>query len=324
MIMLNVSALLGNILVCIAVYRNTRLRTTTNLYIIALAVSDLLSAIFIMPFSSGVLITGRWPFGEKVCELSGFFSVFVVYVSPVTMGLTALNRYVRICKSDQQYRRVFSQRNSRILLASAWVFLAFYLILVTFITGLQEFRFVPDYSACLNVHLNQLSSIIHYIVVIGLFFSLPLTLTIFSYRKIVKKIREHNMGAAQALQAQAITPGISSHEIRISRSLFVVVFTFMLCWVPLWVITIATRFHIVSNMPQNLELLCTFCLCLSNAINPVIYAGMNPLFRKEFIRILRCRASDLVHDIPRASNERPNVCARFTRKVQPETAKNGS
>ena len=324
MIMLNVLALLGNILVCIAVYRNTRLRTTTNLYIIALAVSDLLSAIFVMPFSAGALITGRWAFGIKVCELSGFFSVFVVYVSPVTMGLTALNRYVRICKSDQQYRRVFSQRNSRILLASAWVFLAFYLILVTFITGLQEFRFVPDYSACLNVHLNQLSSIIHYIVVIGLFFSLPLTLTIISYRKVFKKIREHNMGTAQGLQAQAVTPGISSHEIRISRSLFVVVFTFMLCWVPLWVITISTRFHIVSNMPQNLELLCTFCLCLSNAINPVIYAGMNPLFRKEFIRILRCRASDSVHDIPRASNERPNVCARFTRKVQPETANNGS
>ena len=324
MIMLNASALLGNILVCIAVYRNTRLRTTTNLYIIALAVSDLLSAIFVMPFSAGALITGRWPFGEKVCELSGFFSVFVVYVSPVTMGLTALNRYVRICKSDQQYRKLFSPRKSRILLASAWTFLAFYLILMTFITGLQDLRFVPDYAACLNVHLNQLSSIIHYVVVLGLFFALPLTMTIFSYRKVVKKIREHNLGTAQSLQAQTRIPGISSYEIRISRSLFVVVFVFMLCWVPLWVITISTRFHIVSNMPQNLQVLCTFCLCLSNAINPLIYAGMNPLFRKEFLRILRCRASDLEHDIPRASNERPNICARFTRRVQPEMPNNGS
>ena len=104
MIMLNVLALLCNILVCIAVYRNTRLRTTRNLYIIALAVSDLLSAIFVVPFSAGVLITGRWPFGKKVCEMNGFFTVFVVYVSPVTMGLTALNRYVRICKSDEQCR----------------------------------------------------------------------------------------------------------------------------------------------------------------------------------------------------------------------------
>ena len=120
MIVLNVLSLLGNILVCISVYRNTRLRTTTNLYIIALAVSDLLSAMFVMPLSTGVLILGRWPFGETLCQVHAFFGAFVVYVSPVTMGLTALNRFVRICKSDQQYKRFFSQRKSRILLAAAW------------------------------------------------------------------------------------------------------------------------------------------------------------------------------------------------------------
>ena len=36
MIALNIISLLGNILVCLSVYRNNRLRTTTNLYIIAL------------------------------------------------------------------------------------------------------------------------------------------------------------------------------------------------------------------------------------------------------------------------------------------------
>ena len=119
---LNVLALLGNILVCIAVYRNTRLRTTTNLYIIALAVSDLLSAIFVMPFSTGALISGRWPFGKFVCRMNALFCLFVTYVSPVTMGLTAFNRFMRICKSDQQYRRFFSRRKSRVWLACAWSF----------------------------------------------------------------------------------------------------------------------------------------------------------------------------------------------------------
>ena len=56
---LNIFSLGGNIMVCIAVYRNTRLRSTTNIYIIALAISDLLSAIFVMPFAAGVLISGR-------------------------------------------------------------------------------------------------------------------------------------------------------------------------------------------------------------------------------------------------------------------------
>ena len=98
MIALNILSLLGNILVCLSVYRNSSLRTTTNLYIIALAVTDLIAATLVIPPATGVLITGRWPFGVTVCQIHAFFSLFVVYVSPLTMGLTALNRHIRICK----------------------------------------------------------------------------------------------------------------------------------------------------------------------------------------------------------------------------------
>ena len=312
MIVLNVLSLLGNILVCISVYRNTRLRTTTNLYIIALAVSDLLSAIFVIPLSTGVLISSRWPFGETLCQINAFFSVFATYVSPVTMGLTALNRFVRICKSDQEYQRLFSRRKSRVIVATAWTFVACY-VLFTRLTGLQDFRFGPGYAACLNVHLSKLGTIIHYIIVVGLFFILPMAVTIFSYRKVYKKIREHNMGAAEALHTHVGNTAISSHEIRISKSLFVVVFAFMLCWLPFWIIIILSRFRAVANMPRNAQLLCTFCLSLSNTINPFIYAGMNPLFRKEFRRILRCESGNVVQDIPQAApNELPlNTASRI-------------
>ena len=102
LVILNVLSLTGNILVCMSVYKNVRLRTTTNLYIIALAASDLLSAVFVMPVGIGVLITGGWIFGESICQLHAFFSLFVIYISPVTMGLTAINRYFRICRSTQQ------------------------------------------------------------------------------------------------------------------------------------------------------------------------------------------------------------------------------
>lgn len=110
---LNVLSLIGNSLVCILIYKDSRLRTTTNLYITALAVSDLLSAVFVMPLGIGVLITSDWIFGEVMCELEAFFVCFVAYVSPVTMGLTAINRYFRICKSEQQYKKFFSPGKSR-------------------------------------------------------------------------------------------------------------------------------------------------------------------------------------------------------------------
>ena len=79
---------------------------------------------------------------------------------------------------------------------------------------------------------------------------------------------------------------VSAHEIQISKSLFVVVFAFMVCWVPAWVITIMTRF--VGKVPCNVQLLCAFFVNLSNTVNPFIYAGMNSLFRGEFKGILHC------------------------------------
>ena len=88
-IIFNFLSLTGNIMVCIAVYKNTRLRTTTNLYIIALAVSDLMSGVFVMPFAMGVLIKGEWVYGRVICYFQAYIALFVVYISPVTMGLTA-------------------------------------------------------------------------------------------------------------------------------------------------------------------------------------------------------------------------------------------
>ena len=230
MIALNILSLSGSILVCLSVFKNCSLRTTTNLYIIALAVTDLIAATLVMPPATGVLITGRWPFGEMVCQLHAYFSLFVVYVSPVTMGLTALNRYIRICKSNQQYNLYFSKKKSRILLGSAWTFVALF-ILIPRLTGLQDFHFVPNYAACLNSHLSNFGKILHYIVVLVLFFVLPLAVTTFSYRNVLKKIREHNAGTAQSLRANN-NETVTTNEIRLSKSLFVVVFAFMLCWVP--------------------------------------------------------------------------------------------
>ena len=136
-----------------------------------------------MPFAAGVLISGIWPFGEAVCQMIAFFGPYVLYVSPVTMGFTAVNRYVRICKSNQQYKQLFSLRRSCISFAFAWILIACY-ILITRFTGLQGFNFEPGYAVCLNQHLNNLATIIHYVFVFGLFFILPMVLTIFSYRKV--------------------------------------------------------------------------------------------------------------------------------------------
>ena len=278
LVFLNVLSLTGNILVCMSVYKNVRLRTTTNLYIIALAASDLLSAVFVMPIGIGVLITGEWIFGEAICQLHAFFSLFVIYISPVTMGLTAVNRYVRICRSTQQYDRLFSARKSLLLLAIVWFSVACYAA-VPRLAGLQAYEFVPGYAQCSIAHLSKIGKTISCSIVL-IFFLTPLIATLFSYTRVAKVIRQHNVNALSSL---------SLDEIKLSKSLFAIVFAFMICWIPFWVIVVLRRFRLAAMMPRNVELLCMFFLYLSNTINPFIYAGMNPVFRREFQNILFCR-----------------------------------
>ena len=286
---LNILSLLGNVLVCLSVYRNPRLRTSTNIYIIALAISDLLSAVFVMPIAELILFLGKWPFSGTICQLHAFISLFVIYVSPATMSLTAVNRYFRICRSSTTYQKVFSHTKSRLWLALVWLFVACY-IGIPRLANWQGFEFVSGYAQCSIKHLGERAKIIHYSIVLTVFLALPLLATAFCYAKVLKTIRQHNM----ALNTRMSEPRISVHEIKLSRSLFIVVFTFMSCWLPLWVIVSLRRFFVSIHIPRNVELLSMFFLYISNTINPVIYSGMNSVFRGEFRRIISCKSSGLV------------------------------
>ncbi|XP_078383677.1 melatonin receptor type 1A-like [Oculina patagonica] len=291
LVVLNIFSLTGNILVCLSVYRNPRLRTSTNLYIIALAISDLLSAVFVMPPAETILFSGKWPFGETICQLHAFISLFVIYVSPATMSLTAVNRYVRICRSSTTYKKIFSHRKSRLWLAFVWFFVACY-IAVPRLANWQGFEFVPGYAQCSIKHLGEQGKLFHYIIVLTLFLVVPLFATAFCYSKVFKTIRQHKMGVLPSLsQRRRNEARITVQEIKLSRSLFIVVFAFMSCWVPLCVIVILRRFFTTIYMPRNVELMCMFFLYISNTINPVIYSGMNSAFRSEFRRIVTCRSS---------------------------------
>ena len=287
LVILNVLSLAGNIMVCIAVYKNTRLRRTTSLYIIALAVSDLMSAVFVMPFALGVLITGEWVYGPVICYFHSCFVGFVVYASPVTMGLTAFDRYMRICKSEQQYKKYFSPRKSRAWMACAWFFIVCHSA-VPKLAGLHDYAFTPGYAICAVVHLKQTGKVVHFAIVLCFFLLTLLLTTIFmiSYIKVAKMIRQHNATMSSTIHRGPTGSSISGQELKLSKSLFVVVFAFM---IPFWVIVVLRRFHVVtSEMPRNIELLTIFFIYLSNAINPFVYAGMNPVIKSEFKKMFCC------------------------------------
>lgn len=190
-ILLTVVSFVGTSMVIIAVYRNRRLRTTTNLYIIALAVSDLSWAAVEMPLTSVTLIVGEWIFGHLLCQIEAFVDIFFTYVSPATISLTALNRYVRIVKINR-YNRLFFPRRSKLYLSLIWLLLFSYIVLAK-LTGWQNLSFTPGYATSIIGHLSEIRKLIHYIALGVFYFFVPLVISSYSYFKLFQKVHEHHL-----------------------------------------------------------------------------------------------------------------------------------
>ena len=256
-IALSITSIIGNSLVCVATHRNSNLRSTTNLYIIALAVSDLLCGIVEMPLASATLIIGRWVFGDALCQFQGSVTEFTYYVTPATLGLTAFNRYVKIVKTSH-YKKIFSSQRSKIRLSCLWLSLALYLLIVR-VTNWLRIEFVQSYAVCVFAFPTSESQIVHYCTTFGLLFVLPLFVGIFSYYKIFLKTNEHQHSVVSSLQNGSENGSVTNsvREVKLARMLVLVAAGFLCCWIPMWVFVLWFRFFPETSSRIS-ELLVTF------------------------------------------------------------------
>ena len=98
---INLTAFFRSLLAFFAVYTNQRLRTLTNMFVVALVVNDILISICCMPFTISTLIRGRWIFREIVCRFQGLAMFTFVLASLHTMGIIAISRYFRVVRPQK-------------------------------------------------------------------------------------------------------------------------------------------------------------------------------------------------------------------------------
>ena len=108
---LALAGFLGNIAGIAAFARNPSLRTSTPVYIVALAISDILNFVSNGMFTAVTLYAGRWQFGSFGCFVGGFSTLFLMQLSTSTMSLTAINRYIRVTKPEL-LKKIFAPKKS--------------------------------------------------------------------------------------------------------------------------------------------------------------------------------------------------------------------
>ena len=85
--------------IVLAVFLNNRhLISTTNMFVIALAVSDLSEAVLGNPFIAASSIAGRWIFGRAGCLWYGFIMTFLGLNSIALLVAISLDRFIVMAK----------------------------------------------------------------------------------------------------------------------------------------------------------------------------------------------------------------------------------
>ena len=107
-------AILGNLLVCIAILTESSLRTLSNLFFVSLALSDLLVASLVMPFALVNDLTESFVdwFGKEFCKLWIASDVMLSTASIINLLIISFDRYVhiKVCRHISFYILYYSKR----------------------------------------------------------------------------------------------------------------------------------------------------------------------------------------------------------------------
>ncbi len=115
------TGLSGNLLTCAVIARHKKMRNPTNLYLVSLAVSDLLVLLFGMPLE----IYDLWqnypfPFGEGGCYFKTFLFETVCFASILNVTALSVERYIAVLH-PLKTRYLSTNRHAKRVITIVWV-----------------------------------------------------------------------------------------------------------------------------------------------------------------------------------------------------------
>ncbi|XP_063791752.1 type-2 angiotensin II receptor [Pseudophryne corroboree] len=270
---------IGNSLVITVLCRQRELKSVANVYILNLALADLLF-LATLPFWATYYAFGlNWMFGAVMCKISSSILTLSLFASIFLVSCMSVDRYLAIVYPLRSQRRTVKQA---VVVAFAMWTLAILSTLPTFyfrntfyIENLDVHACIMDFpkekysSWCLAMSLLKTS----------LGFCLPVTIIMTSYLMIGLNLKNPK---GPILQKQ--------NRGRVLKIVTAIVICFLICWLPFHVLSFLdalTRMNIIKNCRINTFLdeamPLSICLGFSNScINPLLYCFVGNQFRENF------------------------------------------
>ena len=288
-IVIVVVAIIGNLMVSYAILADRNLRNNpTNLLLLSLAISDLLTVTLAVPFDIELLLlNGKWKHGKTMCITFHTVYVIIVPTSIFTLLAISVDRYKTLKDPLGRFRRsqFITQRRSLIVIALVWSYCIVWALLP--IMGWQDKSVEPIYKGTCPLHYtifyNILTSIMNFIF--------PLLLTCVFYILIYLIARKHHNvnkrgGLPSTFKPTKEDNKMYSRNMKAAKTTAMFVVVIFLCWQPY------TYFSIIGNLVDDtrdphLFLVLLMFGYLNSALNPFLFAFRNKTFQSVYRKLLR-------------------------------------
>lgn len=278
-------ALMGNLTVCLAIFRKKLLRTVPNYLLLNLATADIFSAVASFPLLISVLVSGKWSFHGSVCQFQAFQTYVSYSCSLLTLTVTSVTRYYATVH-PVRHRGIFKVKTVCVLISVVWVSAFAFAAMPLF--GWGRYQFEAFYALCIHDHTVSSS----YNMFLFAFLIVNSTVIITCYSKIFKAMKTRNRRIhvlfAQGSRSRQLEM-INAQEVKLTNTIFIVICLFSICYVPTIVLGIVMFMPV--NVPRFARMLSTFSVGLTSVVNPIIYWVRSKTFREALIGIFRKNTS---------------------------------
>ena len=292
------TALLGNILVCVAVYRFSYLQTTTNYAIVSLAITDVLM-VYVMVLHATTVVKGEWTLGITLCDVTSTVGLTLNLVSLVHLTYISFDRYIAIVKPFR-YQVWITKPRVVIIMIVLWFTTCIILNLPW-----ADFKYRSNVFGCVkNVKRGKFRP--STLVILLTFVSLPTAFILFTHISIFRIARSH--AVRQKKQESHLNNSLQQHpdvtqdgdlstkntrrtaaalstfkrELKSVKTFAMVVGFFLICYIPFYVVATTRSFKGLDSVPAPVLTTVTWFAFVNSCINPILYSLRHQQFKKAF------------------------------------------
>ncbi|XP_021502113.1 histamine H2 receptor [Meriones unguiculatus] len=270
----------GNVVVCLAVSLNRRLRSLTNCFIVSLAATDLLLGLLVLPFSAIYQLSFNWSFGQVFCNIYTSLDVMLCTASILNLFMISLDRYCAVT-DPLRYPVLVTPVRVAISLVFIWV-ISITLSFLSIHLGWNSRNGTQggnDTFKC-KVQVNAVYGLVDGLVT----FYLPLLVMCVTYYRIFKIAREQ----AKRINLTSSWKAATIREHKATVTLAAVMGAFITCWFPYFTTFVYRGLRGDDAINEVVEGIVLWLGYANSALNPVLYAALNRDFRTAYQQLFRC------------------------------------